>query len=94
MSGLKKEFVTQRDLNEMAQEKNSIRVGSTVDPQQRAYQYQAEGYAGTMFVAKTANMLLAEDKLLEHQTRHNVHMRSNAPNDEGFVYVIKGRKMR
>ncbi|CAF0744275.1 unnamed protein product [Brachionus calyciflorus] len=94
MSGLKIEFVTQKELNEIVQEKNSIRVGSTGNPQQRAQQLEAEGYAGTMYVAKTTNMQLAENKLLEYQPRHNERLKSNAPNDEGFVFLIKGRKMK
>lgn len=85
-------FVSQAELNEIAQENNSIRVGSTIDPCVRANQYEREGYSGTMYVAKTTNMQYAENKLLEHDTRHNVHSLSNASNDDGFVYVINGRK--
>ena len=40
-------------------------------------------------------MMFAEDKLLEIRVPlHNVHESSNAQEEEGFVYVIKGRKQQ
>ena len=48
-----------------------------------------------MFYAETQNMMFAEDKLLEIKVpRHNVHEFSNAQEEEGYVYVIQGRKQQ
>ena len=75
-------------LDKIAQEKFSIRAGSTTDPISRATQYEYEGYSGTMYFAKTSNMEFAENKLLQYKMRYNIHLESNAPNDHGYVYVI------
>ncbi len=92
---IKKIFhVTQSDLNEIVEQNNSIRVGSTKDPNSRAKQYERDGYSGTMYVAKTSNMQQAENKLLDHNTRHNDHKTSNQSDDAGYVYVINGRRYK
>jgi hypothetical protein len=83
---------SQAELNEIAQEKGSIRVGSTKDPIRRAGEYEREGYSGTMYVAKTTNMKYAANKLLKLNPRHNVYSSSNADEDDGYVYVLKGKK--
>ena len=84
--------VSQAELNKIAQQNNSIRVGSTINPESRANQYEREGYSGTMYYAKTANMCYAENKLLEKDTRHNVHSCSNSSDQAGYVYVINGKR--
>ncbi len=84
--------VSQAELNEIAQECGSIRVGATEDPYKRSKQYEKDGYSGVMYISKTNNMLFAEDKLLEHNTRHNIHKRSNVADEPGYVYVINGKK--
>jgi hypothetical protein len=85
--------VSQAELNEIAQEVGSIRVGATEhNPNKRANQYEDEGYSGVMYYSKTTNMQLAENKLLEHNTRHNKHKRSNIGDGPGYVYVIVGKK--
>ena len=84
--------VTQAELNEIVQENNSIRVGSTIDPERRANEYERDGYSGIMYIAKTTNMQYAEDKLLEYKPLHCIQSTSNAANEPGYVYVINGRK--
>ena len=89
--------VTQKELHEIVGERGAIRVGATVDPDRRANGYESDGYAGTMYVAKTENMMKAEDRLLKEARktgggRHNVQDLSNAAEDPGYVYVIKGRR--
>lgn len=80
-------------LHTVAQQRGAIRAGSTIDPKQRARQYAQEGYSGTLYYASTENMMKAENTLFEkHTFRHNVHSRSNSPQDPGYVYVIKGKK--
>ena len=98
MSGIREILpVSMSDLNEIATEKGSIRVGATADPDNRAKTYENEGYAGIMYVAPTNNMKKAENKLLDTALnsgsgRHNVHTKSNAKESEGYAYVIKGKK--
>ena len=85
-------YVTQAELNDIAQQNNSIRVGGTTNPDTRANQYERQGYSGIMYAAKTTNMQYAENRLLDHDTRHNVHSNSNVGNDSGYVYVINGKR--
>jgi len=96
MSGIREIIcVTQKELHEIVNERSAVRVGATIDPEDRARGYTYEGYAGIMYIASTVSMMKAEDKLLEVcRCVHNVHRRSNAPDAPGFVYVIIGRKMR
>jgi hypothetical protein len=94
MSGIREIIpCTQEELREIANDKFSVRVGATVNPENRSNLYKHEGYAGTMYIAPTTNMMKAEDKLLEagHGV-HNVHQVSNAQEAPGYVYVIKGKK--
>ena len=87
--------VSQADLNRIAQQNNSIRVGSTKNPRtanSRANQYEREGYSGTMYMAKTTNRQYAEDRLLDYDTRHNVQKLSNSKTEDGYVYVINGKR--
>ena len=87
--------IAQRDLQDIIEEKGAIRCGATIDIERRRDEYEDEGYSGTMFYAETQNMMFAEDKLLEIRVpRHNVQEVSNAQEEEGFVYVIKGRKQQ
>ena len=94
MANLKQENVsTQAELHLLAREQGAIYVGATDDPHRRRTEHAEEGYSGTMYVTRTENMKLAEDKLLEMGPyRHNVQKQSNAEEAPGYVYVIKGRK--
>ena len=75
-------------------------MGATKDPDTRADFYQTPsggGYSGTMYYAKTDNMMKAENRLLDTALdtgggRHNSHSVSNAKEAPGHVYVIKGKK--
>ena len=85
--------VTHGQLREISEQNYAVRAGSTIDPEQRAGQYEREGYSGTMYFAKTENMNKAESKLLQDYTyTHNVHQSSNSPSEPGYSYVIKGRR--
>lgn len=83
---------TLAELLEIANERGSVRVGSTINPNSRASSYASDGYRGTMYVVSTNNMRRSEDRLLAAGTRHNVQSYSNAAEDEGFVYVIVGQR--
>lgn len=89
---LKIVYVTQEELFDIAREYGSVRGGATVDPAARAYEYGYEGYIGTMYVARTQNMMKAEDRLLEANFRHNIHELSNASESSGYIYVVSGQK--
>ena len=83
------------ELQKIAAGKSVARVGATENPQQRAGQYAREGYSGQMYKFKTQNMRKAEDKLLQQSAgTHNVQERSNAPDEPGYVYALKGRKYK
>lgn len=89
-------ILTQRELFEIATEWGAVRVGATGHPAARAASYTHEGYGGTMYMAWTENMMLAENRLLQFAFdngggRHNYHILSNARPEPGFVYVIQGR---
>jgi len=92
--------VSQKKLLRIASAKGSIRWGSTKNPCQRAGTYQSPsggGYSGTMYVAKTGNMMKAEDKLGKTARksgggRHNVQRLSNAQKKPGHVYIVQGKK--
>ena len=50
-----------------------------------------------MFYAETTNMKSAENKLLQLASeneagRHNDHRNSNVGNENGYVYIIQGKK--
>jgi hypothetical protein len=82
-----------RQLRSLSQERGAIRAGATIDPQQRKYGYQAEGYSGVMYYANVDNMRKEENALLQlKQFRHNDHSRSNAQPERGTVYIIKGKR--
>jgi hypothetical protein len=84
---------TQKELHDIAGEWGSIRGGGTQSPEERARGYERQGYSGTMFVAPTTNLMLAEDKLLQNNDfRHNQHQQSNLGEEEGYIYVIQGKK--
>ena len=76
-----------------------IRVGATKRPiQERAQEYERDGFSGIMFYADTTNMKYAENRLLElakrheNTARHNEHHYSNVGEENGYVYVIQGKK--
>ena len=70
-----------------------VRAGSTEDPRRRKNQYEDQGYGGTMFYARTENMMKAEDRLLASRGFcHNAQRQSNAYEGPGYIYVIKGRR--
>jgi len=79
-------------------EKGVIRVGATERAiQQRAREYELEGYSGIMFYAETTNLNSAENALLQLASEnkvgiHNVHRNSNVGNENGYVYIIQGKK--
>lgn len=84
---------TQNELSKIANERGAIRVGSTYNPQARAASYAHEGYRGTMYAAPTNNMIQSENRFLrDSATRHNVHGFSNAQDEKGYVYVVKGQR--
>lgn len=86
---------SQKKLHIKAREKGSIRVGSTETPYIRKGTYEVKGYSGTMYFAKTSNMMKAEDKLLAIKTfLYNKQKYSNVPEEKGYVYVIQGRKYK
>ncbi len=87
------------DLEEKTKsERGVIRVGATGrEPEVRAKEYEGKGYSGKMFYAETTNMKLAENKLLQLASeneagRHNDHQNSNVGNQNGYVYIIQGKK--
>ena len=87
--------LTQSELHEIIQEYGAIRTGATVDVDRRRDEYEEDGYSGTMFFAETRNMKFAEDRLLEIRVpRYNEQTLSNAQEEEGYVYVIQGRRQR
>ena len=64
-------------------------AGITKDPDRRCDEHEREGYNGVMYYAKTRNMKIAEEKLLEQcPCYRNRQRRSNAPAEEGFIYII------
>lgn len=70
-----------------------IRAGSTNNPNRRKGEYAREGYRGKMYYARTKNMKTAETKLLsQHNFKHNQQVTSNQQPEEGYIYVIQGRK--
>ena len=79
-------------LFDLAKKHHNVRVGSTIDVEQRAEQYEEDGYSGDMYYAKTDNIRRAEDKLLRFHGRHNVHKRSGVKERRGYIYVILGKK--
>ena len=84
---------TQQELHEIADVPGAIRAGSTKNPKQRLQDYRQEGYSGTMYYTRTDNMYRAETRLLQgHEFRHNMHDVSNASEERGFVYVVKGKR--
>lgn len=90
--------VTQKELLDMIEnETHVIRTGATINDEKRASQYEREGYSGTMYVAHTQNMNMAENRLLEsaaenNSCKWNVQQTSNKEDDKGYVYVIKGKR--
>ena len=71
-----------------------LRVGVTNDPRRRAGEYKTEySENATMYYAKTSNKRTAENRLLDKCAGRggccfNVHRRSNAPEEKGYVYAI------
>jgi hypothetical protein len=90
---LKRTKKTQKEIEKDAKKNGSIRVGVTDDPKRRAREYEQEGYQGTMEIARTSNMRKAENRLLDRNYRHNQQKESNAPEKEGYIYLIRGRKL-
>ena len=64
-------------------------VGITIDPKRHRGQHERNGYNGIMYCARTQNMELAENKLLEAcPGDENIQLYSNASPDPGYVYII------
>lgn len=85
--------VSQKDLKYLADESGVIRAGATNDIDRRIAQYEREGYSGEVYFAETNNMRFAENNLLRNfDFRHNVQQSSNALEEPGYVYLIKGKK--
>lgn len=89
---LEKKTATVTQLHQIAEKNGSVYTGSTVDPWRRRSEHQYNGFGGTMYVARTDNMMRAEDQLLQHGLRHNQQLRANHDPCPGYVYVINGRK--
>lgn len=84
--------VSQAELFRIAEQRGN-RVGSTKNPDARAGAYSRDGYRGEMFVARTNNMMKAEDRLLgQSDYRHNVQRYSNAQEKPGYIYTNVGQK--
>ena len=83
---------TQYNLFQQAEKTNNVRVGSTIDVYRRAGEHEREGYSGTMYYAKTENMMKAEDRLLEYPGDYNKDEWSGAKEKAGFIYVIRGKQ--
>ncbi len=79
-------------------EKGVIRIGATERAiQQKAREYELEGYSGIMFYAEATNINSAENALTKLASEnkagiHNVHRNSNVGNESGYVYIIQGKK--
>ena len=87
--------ITQQELHEIINEHGSIRCGATTRLEERSGEYENMGYTGIMYYAETQNMRLAEDKLLSIRVpRYNIQDISNAQEDDGYVYVINGRRQQ
>ena len=86
--------ITQERLHQIIRRSGAIRAGATIEPEQRMKQYEYDGYSGAMYYSKTQNMKAAEDKLFEIRVPpENVHTKSNAPSEPGYVYVIVGERV-
>ena len=75
----------------MVNVRNMVRTGSTENPDERRRDYvYKRGYSGVMYVAKTKNMKLREDQLLQQRKfEDNIHKISNQVEGPGYVYLIK-----
>lgn len=77
----------------IAQEQGAIKYGAVVNLHYQNAYLKVEGYRGTMYYAKTANMKIAENHICEISAdRLNIHHRPSIRAEPGYVYVIKGRR--
>lgn len=88
-----------QDIEKKIIKENGIpRIGGTKrDIKFRAYEYERQGYTGTIFYANAEDIKRAENELLELASRyedgyHNKHRRSNLASVAGFIYIIKGHR--
>jgi len=50
MAGIREvHYISRAELHSIAEQKGSIRAGSTIDPVRRAGEYSRDGYAGVMY---------------------------------------------
>ena len=75
----------------MVNSRSIVRAGSTINPDERRRDYvYNRGYSGTMYVAKTKNMQLREDQLLQQRRfKDNIHTTSNQVAGPGYIYLIE-----
>ena len=86
--------ISQEELHKIIRRTTAIRAGATKNVEQRLAQYEYEGYSGKMYYSRTENQNFAENKLFEIRVPpYNVHSRSNAVEEPGFVYVIVGTRV-
>ena len=85
--------MTQEELGEYEQMPGAIYTGTTDDPGPRAREHERNGYSGKMYYARTSNMKLKEDKMLERgEFPHNKQEKSGQDEGEGYIYIIVGKK--
>lgn len=97
MNGLKiwENYLT---ANEMMDQHGVVRVGSTINLQQRVQSYEQEGYRGTIYFCKSDDIKRDETLFIKHykqikQAQYNEQLTSNQQeNTKGYVYTIIGEK--
>ena len=87
-------WATASSMEETSGGEQPIRVGSTTrDPRTRAKEYENEGYCGTMYTAKSDNIMVAEDQLLDdYPGKYNIQLSSGVQPVPGYVYIIMGSR--
>ena len=67
--------VPPKRLQRIASGRGTVRSGSTVDIQQRAHEYQSQGYSGELYYSRTRNMKEADKLLKAGPGRHTTFRR-------------------
>ena len=80
---------TQEKLIQLIKSGQVVRVGATTDPGRRFGEYKPDYPGHTITFAKTSNMKMAENKLLDAcPCEGNTQRVSNAREERGYVYAI------
>ena len=79
----------QVDLFNIAQDLDSVCVGSTIDVVSEVERFEKEHYTGIMFYCRTQNMFKAENRLLKFPGSHNTQKTSSARSKDGYIYVFR-----